>query len=71
VDAQQRGDVVLAGALLDPADMVILVFPGRLTRGGGTVREGRSLRYRRPGGVVQGEAVEYDGGGVAFSPMKP
>jgi uncharacterized protein YciI len=70
-DAQQRGELVLAGALSEPADMAVLIFQGdspevaeRFAKADPYVTEGLVVSYKvRPWNTVVGE--------LAFSPMKP
>jgi uncharacterized protein YciI len=69
--AQERGELVLAGALSDPADMAVLVFqadsPGvveAFAKSDPYVTKGLVTRYRvRPWNTVVGD--------LAFSPVKP
>ena len=69
-DAQQRGELVLAGALSDPADMAILMFQGdspdgaeRFAKADPYVTEGLVLSYRvRLWNTVVGD--------LAFSPVR-
>jgi uncharacterized protein YciI len=70
-DAQQRGELVLAGALSDPADMAILMFQGdspevaeRFAQADPYVTGGLVVSYKvRLWHTVVGE--------LAFSPIKP
>jgi len=69
-DAQQRGELVLAGALSDPADMAILMFQGdspdvaeRFAKADPYVTEGLVLSYKvRLWNTVVGD--------MAFSPVR-
>ena len=69
-DAQQRGELVLAGALSDPADMAILMFQGhspevaeRFAKADPYVTEGLVVAYTvRLLNTVVGE--------LAFSPVR-
>jgi uncharacterized protein YciI len=70
-DAQRRGELLLAGALSEPADMAVLLFQGdspevaeRFAKADPYVTEGLVVSYQvRPWNTVVGE--------LAFSPMKP
>jgi uncharacterized protein YciI len=69
--AQERGELVLAGALAEPADMALLMFQGdspaaaeAFARADPYVTEGLVLSYKvRPWNTVVGE--------LAFSPVRP
>jgi uncharacterized protein YciI len=69
--AQERGELVLAGALAEPADMAVLMFQGdspaaaeAFARADPYVTEGLVLSYKvRPWNTVVGE--------LAFSPVRP
>jgi uncharacterized protein YciI len=69
--AQERGELVLAGALAEPADMAVLMFQGdspaaaeAFARADPYVTEGLVLSYKvRPWNTVIGE--------LAFSPVRP
>jgi uncharacterized protein YciI len=68
--AQERGELVLAGALAEPADMAVLMFQGdspaaaeAFARSDPYVTEGLVLSYKvRPWNTVVGE--------MAFSPVR-
>jgi uncharacterized protein YciI len=70
-DAQQRGELVLAGALSEPADMAILMFQGdspaaaeAFAKADPYVTHGLVTGYRvRPWNTVVGD--------LAFTPVKP
>jgi uncharacterized protein YciI len=70
-DAQQRGELVLAGALSEPADMAILLFQGdspaaaeAFAKADPYVTHGLVTGYRvRPWNTVVGD--------LAFTPVKP
>ena len=69
--AQERGELMLAGALSDPADMAVLMFQGEspevveaFAKSDPYVTKGLVTRYRvRPWSTVVGD--------MAFSPVKP
>jgi uncharacterized protein YciI len=69
--AQERGELVLAGALAEPADMAVLMFQGdspaaaeAFAKSDPYVTEGLVLSYKvRPWNTVVGE--------LAFSPVRP
>ena len=70
-DAQQRGEIVVAGALSDPFDMAVLMFQGDSPAVAGNfakadpyVTHGLVTGYR----VRQWNTVVGEG---AFSPMRP
>ena len=70
-EAQTRGDIVLAGALADPADMALLVFQGnspdvaeRFAQADPYVKHGLVTAYRvRQWNTVVGDA--------ATTPLRP
>ncbi len=70
-EAQERGELVLAGALSEPADMAILMFQGdspeaaeRFAKADPYVTEGLVVSYKvRTWNTVVGDQ--------AFSPVKP
>lgn len=70
-DAQQRGELVLAGALAEPADTAVLLFSGdtpeaaeRFARADPYVKHGLVTAWRvRPWTTVIGDA--------AFNPIRP
>jgi uncharacterized protein YciI len=69
--AQERGELVLAGALADPADLAVLMFQGdspdaaeAFAKSDPYVTEGLVLNYKvRPWNTVIGE--------LACSPVRP
>jgi uncharacterized protein len=69
--AQERGELVLAGALADPADMAVLIFQGdtpeaaeRFAKADPYVTQGLVASYKvRQWNTVVGDA--------AFSPVRP
>lgn len=70
-DAQQRGEIVVAGALSDPFDMAVLMFQGdspavaeNFAKADPYVTHGLVTGYR----VRQWNTVVGEG---AFSPMRP
>lgn len=70
-DAQERGEIIIAGALADPVDMAMLVFQGespeaaqRFAKADPYVRHGLVTSYRvRQWNTVVGE--------LAFTPVRP
>ncbi|QJD99171.1 YciI family protein [Massilia forsythiae] len=70
-DAQERGEIVIAGALADPADCAVLLFSGdspeaaeRFARADPYVTQGLVTRWRvRPWTTVVGKD--------AFKPVRP
>ncbi len=70
-EAQERGEIIVAGALSDPADMAVLMFCGespevaeRFARADPYVTHGLVTGYRvRQWNTVVGEA--------AFTPVRP
>lgn len=70
-DAQERGEIVIAGALADPADGAVLLFSGdspeaaeRFARADPYVTQGLVTRWRvRPWTTVVGKE--------AFKPVRP
>lgn len=70
-EAQERGDIVVAGACLDPADMAVLMFQGespevaeRFAKADPYVTNGLVTGYR----VKQWNTVVGD---MAFNPVRP
>lgn len=70
-DAQERGEIIIAGALTEPADMAVLLFQGdspevaeRFAKADPYVTHGLVTAYRvRPWNTVVGAA--------AFNPVRP
>jgi hypothetical protein len=48
-EAEQRGEIVIAGALADPADTAVLLFTGDSPEAAERFAKGRSLRHPGPG----------------------